>query len=159
MNARRSKLIFMILVYAYRPAAYFGIYLPFIVPRLDQWNQIPLWIPIVLVVGFIYVLANLGMRSSTKGNILHAVVISVANSLFLVLLALLNMPGFKKWEGFAAVPTLWVFVGELMRLVLFAVPLFAVAEGGRILLAKKGPLANRITKQSPESSSGTPGMR
>ncbi len=159
MNARRSKLIFMLLAYVYWPAAYFGIYLRFIVPRLGQWRQIPLWIPIVLAIGFIYILVNLGMGSSTKGNILHAVVISVANSLFLVLLALFNMPGFKKWEGPPAVLTVRFSLVESMRLVLPAVLLFAVAEGGRILLAKKRPSANRITKQNPESSSVTPGMR
>jgi hypothetical protein len=55
------------------------------------------------------------------------------------LLAELIMPGFKKWEvsGPAAVPTVWVFLEELIKLVLPAVLIFAVAQGGRLLLGRR----------------------
>lgn len=140
MNAERGKQVFTLLAYVYWPAAYFGIYLPFIIPRLDQWRQIPIWIPIVLALGFIFALVNLGMRSSTKTNLIHAISIWASMLLFMFLMAKFVMPGFKKSTIGHAETSAWFTVEDLIVIVLPILLFFAVAEGGRILLTKKARL-------------------
>jgi hypothetical protein len=133
MNAKRGKLIFTFLAYIYWPAAYFGIYLPFLVPRLEDWRHIPYWIPIALGLGFIFVLANMGKHLSTKVNVLNAIGIWASILLFMLLMGKLTMPGFKK----VAYGVKGRLIEELIVLVAPMLIMFAVAEGGRILLTRK----------------------
>jgi len=132
-TANRGKLAFTLLAYIYWPVAYFGVYLPFVVPSLGRWKQIPVWIPIIMGLGFVLILVSMGIHNSQKANFLHAIGIQISLLFFLFLMVKLVMPGFKKSEYGAN----GRFLEDLIVLVAPIMIMFAVAEGGRILLTKK----------------------
>ncbi len=133
MRANQSKLAATLLAYAYWPIVYFGIYLPFIVPSLDRWKRIPPGIVFAACLGFATVLVNMGRHHSTKANFLHAIGIQGSLLIFFFLLAKLAMPGFKKSESGIEGGALELLAGVLLPVVI----IFALAEGGRILISKK----------------------
>ncbi len=134
MKTDRGKLAITLLAYAYWPIAYFGVYLTLIVPNLDRWKHIPVWIVIVIGVGFAVVVVSMGRHHSAKTNFLHALGIQVTLLFFLFLMAELVMPGFKKSEPVE-------FGGRFPEdLILFLLPpliMFALAEGGRVFISRK----------------------
>jgi hypothetical protein len=76
----------------------------------------------------------MGRRNSTKANLLHALGIQVTLLLFLFLMAKLVMPGFKKSEPgeFG-----WGFPEDMIVFFLPPLIIFALAEGGRVLISRK----------------------
>lgn len=132
MKVDRNKLAITILAYAYWPIAYFGIYLPLIVPSLDHWTRIPLWILFLICLGFAIVLISMGKWYSTKANLLHALGLHVSLLLFLSLLAKLVMPGFKK-GGSGKGGILDLLINVLLPIMI----IFALEEGGRVLMPRK----------------------
>lgn len=133
MRADRSKLAATLLAYAYWPIAYLGVYWPLIVPRLDRWKSIPPRIVFVACLGFAAVLVAMGKRHTTKANLLHAVGIQGSLLLFFLLMARLHMPGFKKGDPGIGGGPLELLAGALLPIVL----IFALAEGGRVLMPGK----------------------
>ncbi len=133
MRANQIKPAATLLAYAYWPILYFGIYLAFIVPSLYRWKRIPPWIVFAACLGFAAVLVNMGRRHSTKVNFFHAIGIQGSLLLFFFLLAKLAMPGFKKSESGIEGGAFELLAGVLLPVVI----IFALAEGGRVLISGK----------------------
>jgi hypothetical protein len=88
------------LAYVYWPLLYFGVYIPFIIPRLHQWRQIPFWVTWPAILGFIGLLIACGMRRTHKAILIHAFGLALFLALFIFAMSRLNMPSFlKSYEG------------------------------------------------------------
>jgi hypothetical protein len=124
------KIAIPLLAYAYWPLLYFGIYLPLIVPRLNQWEHIPYWLIIGSIMGFIVVVAKLGSRSIQRAIIFHAIGISIFVELFLFFMVYLGMPGFRN-------PNETSLLGSILSIVIMAICLVTLAEAGYFLVQKK----------------------
>jgi len=133
----RMKWMATILGYAYWPLLYFAVYLPFIVPRLDQWKYIPFWIPGLEIIGFIVVLAALGMSSSHKSILFHAFGISLFLQVSIFAMSRLHMPSFlKSFEG--------GFLPDAILPVLLLGTIIAVlGEAGHFVVALKRRTFNK----------------
>ncbi len=90
------KPITIILGYVYWPLLYFAVYLPVIVPRLDQWHRIPILITWIVFLGFIVVLGALGFKTSHKAIVLHAFGIACFTEGFFFAMSAFSMPAFLK---------------------------------------------------------------
>ncbi len=136
--AKGWRFAYTFLAYCYWPLVYFGIYLPFVAPNLGHWKRIPVWIPIIIGIGFAFILVCMGIRNSQKTNFFHAIGIQISLLLFSLLMAQRVMPGFKKSElGLNPLAAkAWRF-SDLIILVAPVIMMVALAEGGRVLLRKK----------------------
>ena len=88
------------LAYVYWPLLYFAVYVPFIVPRLHQWQYIPSWITWPAVIGFGVILAASGIRRTHKAILIHAVGVALFVEVFIFAMSRLQMRSFhKSYEG------------------------------------------------------------
>ncbi|OGX33584.1 MAG: hypothetical protein A3I43_01305 [Omnitrophica WOR_2 bacterium RIFCSPLOWO2_02_FULL_50_19] len=125
-----------ILGYVYWPLLYFAVYLPVIVPRLDQWHHIPSWFTWSVLLGFVVVLGALGVKTSHKAIALHAFGIACFLQGFIFAMSRLNMPSFlKSYEaGFLPDAILPIFIVATIIAVL--------AEVGHSVVILKGRASN-----------------
>jgi hypothetical protein len=126
MEKIKIKTATVLLAYGYWPLFYFAVYLPLIVPKLDHWKHIPLWIFLASVFGFIVLLAGVGAKHKTKTNFFHAIGIAASLYLFQFLLKSLSLPGFRK-PGFS----------DILASFLSILVVFILLETGRMLLPKR----------------------
>jgi hypothetical protein len=101
--------------YVYWPLLYFIAYIPFIIPRLDQWRQIPFWVTWPAICGFVALLVACGMRRSRRTILINAFGLALFLAVFIFTISRLNMPGFlKSYEaGFlpdALVPVMFLTI-------------------------------------------------
>jgi len=83
-----------VLVY---PLFYFVLYLPIIVPRLQQGSSLPWWVVLPHIIAAIF-LVLLGVRLAPNKLFGYAIGITVSFEGYLFWMALLQMPGFRKTE-------------------------------------------------------------
>lgn len=117
-------------VWLYVPLHYCLFYSPFIVPRLGQWQSIPMawqlagWLPLPIL------LALVGWALPPRHAALHALGAALLTHSFGAVVASLSMPGFLKSDATESPSTYWT-LGLTLRLALFAVPLIGAALARR----------------------------
>jgi hypothetical protein len=125
------KLTAVILGYVYWPLLYFGVYLPFIVPELTQWNRIPFWIVWPPIIGFIVVLISLGIRRSHKLILIHSFGIALFLQILTFALSRFQMPGFLKSYETGFLPD------AIAPVLLFGIIAGVLSETGRYVVKLK----------------------
>ena len=115
--------------YLYWPALYFGLYLPFIMPRLPHWTSVPLVIVVTVFSGFAVVLVAAGRSLDHRRIGLHALGIVASIEVFTLVMARLQMPAFQKGaEG----DDPWELLGAAAGVAVVAVMLEAGHALGRV---------------------------
>ena len=86
------------LVYLYPLAFYFLIYLPLIVPRLDEWIYMPWYFTVLVALPYLSVMILVGIACSQRSILMHSILLSAVSELAIAVLASFHMPGFRKVE-------------------------------------------------------------
>lgn len=93
---KKIKLFVYFIIFLYYPIVYFTVYLPIIVPRLQFWNHIPIWILILFFGIYSLIIIFIGFFSSQKIILINTIMLSMISELFSITMAILKMPGFLK---------------------------------------------------------------
>lgn len=137
------KFMTIVLGYAYWPLLYFGVYLPFIVPRLDGWHHIPFWITWPAMLAFIVILAALGTRCTHKAIILHAFGIAFFLQAFIFTMSKFHMPSFlKSYEA-------RLFSHAILPILSLVVVVIAMGEVGHLVMRFKQRTSNKALEPTP----------
>lgn len=130
-------------LYAFFPVLYLFVYLPLVLPRLATWPAVPWFVIAVPMLGYgalLFVVGVLVKRSSVL--VAHASGIALTNLFFIVGMASLMMPGFKKIEispmalGQVLLPPITLFVGSVIGFALGK--LYAHVAGSKVGEARSG---------------------
>jgi len=134
------KWMTIILAYVYWPLLYFTVYMPFIVPRLGGWRNIPFWITWPAIVGFIALLAACGMRRSHKAILIHSFAVALFLQVFIFAMSRLHMPGFLKSYEAGVVPD------TVVPVFIVGIIAAALGETGRLVIGLKGRTSNQAVE-------------
>jgi hypothetical protein len=89
----------IVALYAFFPALYFFVYLSLVLPRLATWPAFPWPVPVLPIFGYGVLLIVVGALIKRSSLLLvHALGIALTNLVFIVGMASMMMPGFKKIE-------------------------------------------------------------
>ena len=90
----------IVAAYLYWPGLYLAVYLPFIMPRLPEWDHIPVAIVATILGGYVVLLVAAGRGRDHRRIVLHAIGIAVSVDVFSLVVSALRTPAFRKtFEG------------------------------------------------------------
>jgi len=132
------KWITIILGYLFFPLLYFTIYLPFIIPRLNEWHRIPFLIMRLTIIAYVIILAGFGIKNSHKTIVIHAFGISCFIHVFMFTMSVLRMPSFLKSYESGFLPE------AIPSIVILGIAVALLAEAGHVVLRMKGGTSNML---------------
>ena len=90
----------IVAAYLYWPALYLAVYLPFIMPRLPEWDHVPVAFVGTILGGYVVLLVAAGRALDHRRIALHAIGIAVSVDAFALVMSALRTPAFfKTFEG------------------------------------------------------------
>ena len=129
-----------ILVYVYWPLLYFTVYVPFIIPRLNTWNQIPFLVTGFGIFGFVALLAACGMRKTHKSIFIHSFGVALFLEVFIFAMSRLSMPGFLKSYENGFLPD------AVVPILILGIIMTTLGESGRFASKWKRRTSNQASQ-------------
>lgn len=99
MAATRPMITLLVLA-AYEPIFYWGLYRPVVVPSLPRWEEIPSWIVCAAMAPYAIGVLSLGLRAGALERLGYSTCLAIAHWSFAHLMYSQNQPGYLKAEGF-----------------------------------------------------------
>ena len=125
---KKLKIILIFFGHFYFPLLYFILYLPIILPKLDSWHKIPMWIPITIIAIYTIILLFIGFISSQIKILIYSISIILIIEFFSFLFTYLRLPCFKKGNMFLENIHLFFF-----RFILLIITTLFILEMGFLI--------------------------
>jgi len=117
----------IVAAYLYWPALYLAVYLPLVMPRLPEWDHVPVAFVGTILGGYVVLLMAAGRALDHRRIALHAIGIAVSVDLFSLVMSALRTPAFLKTFGGSFDP--W----DALAMAVHALLVLGCLEAGRAL--------------------------